>query len=285
MENDDKTRYAACTCFHLHMCMSGFFPSKGLMNMPVNKKVWNTKPVLTWSLRDCVPWKSTTIKRIVPNFGWLKFPTENSLWWRSMFWMVDLDFQGVFHVTSTTWRIIPVIAYTNSLPQDILGSLGLLTVKILQENEPLQSKWSKMTGFHWDEISPKNIKVNQSPYEDWNLNTLRFVSVKMFTLCSSSDKMIGSHRVCFDCFDCFVFLWYFMLIFQGVFHQKNMKINQIMSGWSLQAGDYLLFQRPTSSTSSSPLTRPIGEVPRPEARGVYVWPTVYLVFFLEPTKP
>ena len=107
----------------------------------------------------------------------------------------------------------------------------------------------------------------------------------MFTPCSSSDKMIGSHRVCFDCFDCFVFLWYFMFIFQGLFHQKKHKNQPIMSGWSLQTGDYLLFQRPTTSTSSSPLTRPIGEVPRPEARGVYVWPTVYLGCFLEPTKP
>ncbi|CAJ1376311.1 unnamed protein product [Effrenium voratum] len=39
-------------------------------------------------------------------------------------------------------------------------------------------------------------------------------------------------------------------------------------------GDYLLFQRPPFC-ATPPISRPIGSVPSPHARGVYVWPTVH----------
>eukprot|EP00913_Durusdinium_trenchii_P012471 g11707.t1 len=48
-------------------------------------------------------------------------------------------------------------------------------------------------------------------------------------------------------------------------------------------GDYLLFQRP-SPHSLAPLGRPIGAVPTPHARGVYVWPTVHGDVLCGPTN-
>ncbi|OLP76688.1 hypothetical protein AK812_SmicGene43347, partial [Symbiodinium microadriaticum] len=48
-------------------------------------------------------------------------------------------------------------------------------------------------------------------------------------------------------------------------------------------GDYLLFRRPSPS-SKPPLSTPIGSVPTPAARGVYVWPTVHGDVVVGPTN-
>eukprot|EP00439_Symbiodinium_sp_Y106_P051424 s670_g6.t2 len=48
-------------------------------------------------------------------------------------------------------------------------------------------------------------------------------------------------------------------------------------------GDYLLFRRPAPS-SKPPLSTPIGSVPTPAARGVYVWPTVHGDVVVGPTN-
>ena len=49
-------------------------------------------------------------------------------------------------------------------------------------------------------------------------------------------------------------------------------LSSLPNVFTASPGDYLLFRRP--SASLAPLTRPIGAVPTPSARGVYVWPTV-----------
>eukprot|EP00435_Cladocopium_sp_Y103_P069214 s80_g32.t3 len=48
-------------------------------------------------------------------------------------------------------------------------------------------------------------------------------------------------------------------------------------------GDYLLFRRPDAA-ATPPLSRPIGAVPTPLARGVYVWPTVHGDVLCGPTN-
>ena len=40
------------------------------------------------------PWKSKTIKMIVPNFEWLKFPTKKLVFGETLSLQWSLDFQG-----------------------------------------------------------------------------------------------------------------------------------------------------------------------------------------------
>ena len=47
-----------------------------------------------------IPWKSKTIKIIVPNLGWLKFPTKTiSLWWKPILLMV-FGLLGIYTYTN-----------------------------------------------------------------------------------------------------------------------------------------------------------------------------------------